>query len=108
MENSIPAIVARKLDSFGHMNPEYSKSKYVQKPLIEEEDLVEFNYYLKSSLWDFEMCDHLYEKTLISTYYFRQVQRCLQEEKRFVDDRFTRFKNKKLLFRLFRGSGNIV
>lgn len=108
MEESIPQSIAKNLELTARLNPEYMKSKYVQKPLITKEIIVEFNYYLRNGLWEYEMCDHLYDKTLINTYYFRQILRCIQEERRFIEDRFTRFKSKKLLFRIFKGSGRRI
>ena len=105
MEATIPPKIAKNLEITARLNPEYMKSKFVQKPLITQEMIVDFNYYLRNALWEYEMCDHLYDKTLINTYYFRQVLRCIQQERRFIEDRFTRFKARKLVFRIFKGSG---
>lgn len=108
MEDSLPSMITKHLELTARINPDYLKSKYVQDPLVTKETVVEFNYYLKNAVWEYQMCDHLYDKTLISTYYFRQIMKSLQEDRKFVEDRFTRFKSKKLIFRIFKGSGSIL
>lgn len=103
MKAMIPPSMAKHLELTISLNPDYAKSKFVANPVVTLETIVEFNYYFRNSIWEFEMCDHLNDKTLVSTYYYTQVLRCIEQGKPFTEDRFTKFKSRSPVFILFKG-----
>lgn len=103
MHTSIPISISKHLKTVSKSNTDYLKSKHLSKPLINYQTLVSFNSELKAAIWDFEMCDHLAEKNLIDIYYYKRIQDCIRNGDRFVEDKFTQFKNREFIFRMFPG-----
>jgi len=103
MQESIPISILKHLEMNLGLNKDYMRSKYLKKQFVTMQDLVDFNYYLKSAIWDYEMCDHLYDKNLINVYYYSRIQECIEQGDKFVEDKFTPFKQRELLFKIIPG-----
>ena len=79
-------------------------SRFLNKPMVTMPLIVEFNALFQGALNDLIMAEHLRRENLVDVYYFRRIQDCIGNGDSFVPDRFTEFKSKSLLFRVFQGS----
>jgi LMBR1-like membrane protein len=79
-------------------------NRFLTKPMITMPLIVEFNTLFQSALNDLIMAEHLRRENLIDVYYYRRIKDCIENGDQFIPDKFTSFKAKDLLFKLFDGS----
>ena len=101
--STIPKPIQDRIKRINRFNDTGVRSKYLKATVLTDRLLVEFNGELRSAVSNYEMTDHLCDQNAIDVLYYQRVQHCLEKEDRFTDDRFTQFKDREFLFRVFPG-----
>lgn len=101
--STIPKPAEERIKRVNKYNETGVRSKYLKVTVLSERLLVEFNRELRSAISNYEMTDHLCDQNTIDVLYYQRVQHCLEKDKKFISDRFTQFKDREFLFRLFPG-----
>jgi LMBR1-like membrane protein len=103
ISSTIPKPIEDRIKRVSRYNDTGVRSKYLKATILTEKLLVEFNGELRSAISNYEMTDHLCDQNAIDVLYYQRVQNCLEKEPKFTEDRFTQFKDREFLFRLFPG-----
>ncbi len=101
--STIPKQIEERIKRVNKFNDTGVRSKYLKETVLTERLLVEFNGELRSAISNYEMTDHLCDQNTIDVFYYQRVQHCLEKEDKFTPDRYTQFKDREFLFRLFPG-----
>lgn len=103
----MPYWVVDELEKGIRSNEDYLKSKFTKsdESEITLQLIASFNYYLSGAIHTYELADHLYETNMIDVHYFSNIQFSINQRKALADNRFTKFKDRSIIFKLFPGFG---
>jgi hypothetical protein len=110
MEATVPYWALDELEKGIRSNEEYLKSKFTKSDETEItlQLIASFNYYLSAAIHNYELADHLYETNMIDVHYYSNIQFSISQRKALADNRFTKFKDRDIIFKIFPGLGSLL
>ena len=110
IEANVPYWAFDELEKGIRSNEEHLKSKFTKcgEPEINLQLITSFNYYLSAAIHTYELADHLYETNMINVHYYSNIQFSISQRKALADNRFTKFKDRDIIFKIFPGFGNLL
>ncbi len=110
IEANVPYWALDELDKAIRSNEEYLKNKFTKsdESEITLQLIASFNYYLSAAIHNYELADHLYETNMIDVHYFSNIQFSITQKNALEDNRFTKFKDRGIIFKIFPGFGTHI
>lgn len=105
IQRTIPLTAEAEVKRGWKSNSEAKKSKFLKKPEITLDAIVDFNGHIQAAIHQYEMAEHIYEKNMIEAYYYQTVMDCIVQDRGMPPLKLEQFRTKELLFRLFPSFG---
>lgn len=101
IEKTIPVTIASEVKRGWKSNSEAKRSKFLKKPIITLDTIIEFNGYMQASIHQYEMAEHIYDTNMMEAYYYQTAMDCINQGRNMPPLKFEKFRTKELFFRMF-------
>lgn len=107
IQKTIPLTAEREVTRGWKSNSEAKRSKFLKKPNLMLDTIVDFNAYLQAAIQQYEMAEHIYEKNMIEAYYYQTAMECIRENRGMPSMKLEEFRTKEFIFRVFPRFGKL-